>query len=399
MDSPTIGLLGPVHIAGFRPFLPDTCCSDDARSGSGGTPVTEIAVELLRRGRRVVVFTLDAGVAEERTLKGDRLTVHVGPYTPHRGRVYFARERRFLLGALRQERPEVLSAHWTYEFALAAIASGIPHVVTAHDAPWTILRHNFSPYRMVRTAMAYHASRMTQRMVAVSPYIARHLQRYGFHPGRIDVIPNGLPAELLRCGDRRDADGVLRFAAIFNGGWDGLKNGQTLIRAFSIARARLPDARLAMIGEQCEPDGNAQRWADARGLGDGVDFLGRRPHAEVMDILARRTDILVHPSLEESFGMPLIEAAAAGVAVIAGRSSGAVPWVIGGDACGILVDIRSPRAIADAMVRLALDEAGRRALAGTARARARERFDIATVVDRYEAIFAQLCAAVPPVRS
>jgi hypothetical protein len=37
--------------------------------------------------------------------------------------------------ALQREQPDILSAHWTYEFAAAAIATGIPHVVTAHDAP------------------------------------------------------------------------------------------------------------------------------------------------------------------------------------------------------------------------------------------------------------------------
>jgi len=397
MDGPTIGILGPTSIADLRRFLPDTIPAD-VPMGSGGTPVTQIAAELLRRGRRVVVFTLDAGITSDRTLEGDRLRIRIGPYTAHRGRVYFARERRFLLEAIRQERPDVLSAHWTYEFALAAIASGIPHVVTAHDAPWTILGYNPIAYRMVRTAMAYHASRLTRRMVAVSPYVARHLRRYGFHSGPIEVIPNGLPAAAAPAG-RREADGIKRFAGIFSGGWESFRNGPTLLRAFAIARRSVPGAQMAMIGGQCEPGGPADLWAGVHGLRAGVEFLGHRPHAEVMDILARRVDVLVHPSLEESFGLPLIEAAAVGVPAIAGRASGAVPWVLGDGACGVLVDVRSPDALAEAMVGLAVDDARRRALAAKAGAMVRDRFDIAAVVDRYEAIFAELCAATSPGRT
>lgn len=392
MDSPTIGILGPASLAGLRRFLADGCQADIPMA-SGGTPVTQIAAELLRRGRRVVVFTLEPGIAAGRTLEGDRLRIRIGPYTAHRGRVYFARERRYLLDAIRQERPDVLSAHWTYEFALAAIASGIPHVVTAHDAPWTILGYNPIPYRIVRTAMAYHASRLTRRMVAVSPYVARHLQRYGFHSRPIEVIPNGLPASPTPGGGRREADGVKRFAGIFSGGWESFRNGPTLLRAFAITRRRVPEATLAMIGEQCEPGGPADRWADRHGLRAGVEFMGHRPHAEMMDTLARRVDVLVHPSLEESFGMPLIEAATVGVPTIGGRASGAVPWVLDGGACGVLVDVRSPNALAEAMVDLAVDDARRCALAANARAMVHDRFNIAAVVDRYEAIFAELCAA------
>ena len=398
MDSPIIGILGPVDIAGLRRYLPDSCFRADSPKGSGGTSVTQIAAELLRRGRRVVVFTLD-GITGDRTLEGDRLRIRIGPYTAHRGRAYFARERSYLMEAIRQERPDVLSAHWTYEFALAAIASGVPHVVTARDAPWTILRHNPIPYRLVRTAMAYHASRLTRRMVAVSPYIAHHLRRYGFHSRHIEVIPNGLPADPRRGGERREADGVTRFASIFSGGWDGFRNGPTLLRAFAIARRRVPDARLVMIGEQCEPDGPADRWASAHGLQTGIAFLGRRPHAEVMDILARQVDVLVHPSLEESFGMPLLEAAAVGVPAIAGRSSGAVPWVLEAGLRGVLVDVRSPDALAEAIVDLTIHADRRQALAMNASTLVRDRFDLATVVDRYEAIFNELHSTPPAGRA
>lgn len=395
--GPVIGIVGPVSLAAFRDHLPAGCLDGDVPLGLGGTAVNPIVVELLRRGRRVVVFSLDESIADERIFEGERLKICVGPYTRHRGRVYFRKERGYLLDAIRRERPDVLSAHWTYEFALAAIVSGIPHVVTAHDAPWTILRLNFIPYRMVRTVMAYHACWRARRLVAVSPHIARHLRRWGFHAGPIDVIANGLPDDPARTRRDRAPDGAFRFAGIFSGGWDGVKNGRTLLAAFAILRRSQPIARLAMIGGQCEVDGPAARWAADNGIADGIDFLGPMPHAEVMDFLCRRVDILVHPSIEESFGLPLIEAMAVGVPVIAGRYSGAVSWVLDDGAYGVLVDVRSASALVAAMHSLYRDDCGRRAMAGRASVMVRERFHIRAVVDRYEAVFAELLK--PAVKS
>lgn len=393
---PVIGIVGPVSPAMFRDHLPPGCLdADDAPPGLGGTSVNLIVLELLRRGRRVVVFSLDPSITEERIFEGERLKLCLGPYTRRPGRAYFRQERRYLLEAIRRERPDALSAHWTYEFALAAIASGIPHVITARDAPWTILRFNFIPYRMVRTVMAYHVCRQARRVVAVSPYIARHLRRWGFHTGPIEVIPNAFPDDPAVMRRDRAPDDVFRFAAVLSGGWDGLKNGRPLLEAFAALRRSLPDARLAMIGGQCEAGGPAAQWAVDHDAAEAVDFLGHMPHTAVMEFLSRRVDVLVHPSLEESFGMPLVEAMAVGVPVIAGRYSSAVPWVLDNGTCGVLVDVRSATALAAAMEALYRDDVGRRTMAERAYAMVQARFHIRAVVNRYEAVFAELTAASP----
>lgn len=390
MNKQSIGVLGPVSLPDFRDIFPTHLSTDGNLRGLGGPPVHFHTRELLRRGYRVVLFTFDTNIDEELVLETDHLKICVLPYTRHRGRTYFKRERQYLLRALRREQPDILSAHWTYEFALAAIASGIPHVVTAHDAPWRILRHNFIPYRMVRTVMAYHVGRLAQRMVAVSPSIADHLHRFGLRSGAIDIIPNGLPPALAQPFIPRKPRAFPTFGSLFSGGWQGTKNGGKLIEAFALLRRDEPQARLLMIGEQCDPAGPAAMWARSHGMDAGIEFIGRHSHADVMAFLAREIDILVHPSLEESFGMTLVEAGIAGVPVIAGRNSGAVPWVLGQGQYGMLVDIRSPEAMAQAMLELGRNDAGRRQMGEAARVAVWERFDITRTMDRYEEIFVQL---------
>ena len=102
--------------------------------------------ELLARGHSVVVFGLAQDLEAPRTLEGTRLRVHLGRYRSHgRARDFFASERSDLLNAMANDPCDVIHAHWTYEFALAALASNQPTLVTAHDAPFSVLR--LAPFR------------------------------------------------------------------------------------------------------------------------------------------------------------------------------------------------------------------------------------------------------------
>jgi len=68
----------------------------------------------------------------------------VSPMRPrprHRALDLFAAERAGVRQAMEEDPCDLIHAQWTYEFALAALATGQPTLVTAHDAPWRVLRH------------------------------------------------------------------------------------------------------------------------------------------------------------------------------------------------------------------------------------------------------------------
>jgi glycosyltransferase involved in cell wall biosynthesis len=79
----------------------------------------------------------------------------------------------------------------------------------------------------------------------------------------------------------------------------------------------------------------------------------------------------VAPTLEESFGMTVLEAMARSVPVVGGHSSGAVPWLLDFGRAGELTDVRRPERIADTVVTLAGNPRHRQRLgpAGLERAR------------------------------
>lgn len=388
----TLGMAGPVAIHDLADYLDDPQrVRTSAPRGLGGSPVVLLVKELLRRGRSIKLFTLDFSVSSEVVLRGDRLSIFVGPYRKrprYRAMDCFAVERKYLAKAMAREKPDVLHAHWTYEYALGALATGLPHVITAHDAPLNILRlFHFHPYRMVRLLMAYRVLRRARRVTAVAPYVAEHLARFHFHARPIAIVPNGMPHELFNVAvaPRENAEDVV-YATVLNG-WGGLKNGQVAIEAFALVRQRLPRARLVMFGTGHEPGGVGERWAQQRGLTDGIEFAGRIPYPTLMRRLAEEVDVLVHPALEEANCMAELETMALGIANIGGVRSGGVPWTLDFGKAGLLVDVTSPTAVAEAMLTLGEHAAVRVQWGQRGRASALERFHIARVADAYEELY------------
>jgi L-malate glycosyltransferase len=383
-------MLGPINVAEFREYLyPEFRCGD-LPTGLGGTPVNLLVKELIKRNRHVVVISLDPAVTDEVVLEGENLRICIGPFRPKRARDFFRVERDYLARTIRRERPSILHAQWTYEYALAAQISGIPHVITAHDAPINVLRLNFIPYRIARTLMAYRVLMRARIVISVSPYVAGHLRRFMCYRGPQQVVPNGMPNTLFeRMPVKRQARSVVTFMTILVG-WSARKNGHVAIQAFAQIRQHHASHRLIMVGAGYGPGESAERWATEHRMTEGIEFVGHAQYQHVIERLANEADVLVHPALEEAQPMVLIEAMALGVPVIGGRNSGGVPWTLGDGSGGALVDVTSPTALSAAMSDLACDAEKRELLGGRGRALAKGRFHISVVADAYEGIYERL---------
>lgn len=378
----TIGLMGPIDTAAFKDILPPPG-EYPYPKGLGGSPVNLLALELHRRGYNLILFSLDPSVESEITIKGERLTIHYGPFRAKRARDFFRLEIDWLRQKVLNHPCDFLHAHWTYEYALAAQASGLQHLVTAHDAPFNILRHNFIPYRIVRTLMASRAIWQTRYLSVVSPYVAEHLKTWMLYRRPTRVISNGMPQAIFNRGKPVQQDTAsLTFATILVG-WSGYKNGEAAIQAFALLRKSHPDCRLLMFGAGHGHNQAAEQWASNLDLQHGIEFVGQLPYEQLMQRLCNEVDILVHPALEEAQPMALIEPMAMGIPVIAGKHSGGVPWTLDNGNAGILVDITKPDEIAQAMLKLASNSAERQRIGQVGQTQARQRFHIRVVTDAY----------------
>lgn len=340
-----IAIVGPANPSEFSDFLP---AGSEIPRGMGGVPVNALVRGLLAAGQRVSLITGSSDATETLHIQGELLEVFIVPFrfrARSRALDFFAIERRHLAAAIAEAQPNIVHAHWTYEFALAAFQSQVsPVLVTAHDAPYTILRHMPNAYRFVRAVMAISARLKTKNLTAVSPYLARAWRQELAYCRPIKVIPN--PVIPLR------TDSSLRSSSplVLGVGNDGkLKNFKALLRAFSQVLAQCPSAQLRLVGPGLDDSGQLASWARQRGSGVGVTFVGPVDRAELAKEFSHAT-VFCHPSLEESFGMVLVEALQAGLPVVAGQKSGGVPWVLFDGQAGRLVNVKDPASIADGII-------------------------------------------------
>lgn len=392
-----IGIAGPISKESIA-HLVDGNVRGFPRGYSGAPLLGTQIGALIERGHSITAYTtsFDLPLSERVTATGDRFKITFCPARPrafrygdgHWGRAAdaFKLERIALRRAMQDDAPDLVHAHWSYEFAMAAMESGMPHLVTCHDAPQVVLSYAPNLYRLVRYFMARRVLNRACHLTAVSPYLKQKIARYARVP--ITVIPNPLPAHPahLDVSGRQYDPAHPRVAMVLNG-WGALKNPKPALRAFALLRRRFPAAELSIMGSDYGPGGKAKAWAQSKGLTEGVHFMGPQPHPALLAKLGD-SDLLLHPSLEETFSMSIAEAMSLGVPVVGGQASGAVPWVIGDG--GRLVDVRSEQAIAQAAIDLLSDSQKLAVLSAQAGENALARFSVDAVAAAYENAYQQV---------
>jgi phosphatidylinositol alpha-mannosyltransferase len=216
-------------------------------------------------------------------------------------------------------------------------------------------------YAYFRPAISYWWPRI-QGKIAVSPAALSLVERY--FEDHYEIIPNGVNYQQFATPvppfpDFKDG----KLNVLFLGRLEKRKGLPYLLQAYAQVKARLPESRLIIVG----PDGGMQAGAEAfvrrEGLTDVV-FTGYVPDVDKLRYY-RTADVFCAPNTgNESFGVILLEAMAAGTPVIASNIEG-FAYVVGHEQEGLLVPPRDATALADALVQLLADadrrqEMGRR---------------------------------------
>ena len=301
---------------------------------------------------------------------------------------------RNLARQLRTGRYAVLHTHEYKTTLLGGIAArrarGVHWLATDH----ALFTADSLRKRLYR-ALEVMALRRAECVIVPSEFQKRRLLREGMPKERITVIPNGVDVASLRsqAADRRAtrralgvADGTPVLLTV--GRLEPEKGHRYLLRALPRLLAAHPRLRLWLAGEGslCEA---LRREAARLGLADAVDFLGYR--ADVPSLLAA-CDLLVVPSLEESFCRALLEAMALGRPVVAARVGGIPEVAVEGETAW-LVPPADPEALAETIAEALArpEEAARRGEAGARRAR--ECFQISAMVAGFAQVYQRVLAS------
>ena len=219
--------------------------------------------------------------------------------------------------------------------------------------PFVMTVHDLVPVRWPETMPGWHrryTGRFIHKMLDAADRIIAPSQDTAddlnalLHvpPERIRVVPNGVDAQFF--GTPLSAPVERAPYVLFVGTPEPRKNLARLVSAMAILRKRGFSENLVVVG--------AGGWGDGIPPGPAIHQIGRVTDEELHTLYTNAT-CLALPSLHEGFGLPALEAMAAGTPVVAGRS-GALPEVTGGAA--VLVDPESATAIADGIERAAAEK-------------------------------------------
>jgi glycosyltransferase involved in cell wall biosynthesis len=212
--------------------------------------------------------------------------------------------------------------------------------------------------RLYRQMNYPRSVRLADAVIINSESLRSEVLRYlNVDPAKLRLINEAVDHDLFTPGDIALARthvasyGVTKPYVLFVSSLWSYKNCDGLLRAWKIARNELSGSQLAIVGAGRDERYVAELHALVAelGIGDDVVFVGGVPLEETVNFY-RAADAFVYPSLNETFGLPILEAMACGCPVVTSDVS-AMPETAGGAA--LLADPKAPESLAQAIIEAA----------------------------------------------
>ena len=359
--------------------------------GGSGAVATELGIGLAARGHEVHFISY----AQPFRLSGFHERVYFHEVELERYPLFETSHYTLALAAAIHDTAvrqglDIVHVHYAIPHATSAwiaremLDSDLPLVTTLHGTDVTLVGRHPSFRAITRFSIM-----RSQGITAVSRFLKDVTVRdFEVPKERVQVIPNFVDTELFRprenAARRRvfapGGEKILMHVSNFR----PVKRVPDVIDVFAGVRREMP-CRLVMVGDGPDRPRAAQR-AMERGVERDVVFLGK--HASVEELLPC-ADLFLMTSESESFGLAALEAISCGVPVV-GYRAGGLPEVITHGENGLLVPVRDVEEGATAAACLLGSEELWRRFSEAGRQEAVERFAVARVLPRYEALYEAL---------
>jgi glycosyltransferase involved in cell wall biosynthesis len=192
------------------------------------------------------------------------------------------------------------------------------------------------------------AVRKVNRVITISEYARQQILRLGLVPvDKVKVIPHGKPVDAKIVEDAGELERVSKLFLLKKNFVlaDALKNPGVIVRAWE----RLPETLRRDKEIVFYSRSDAVRPEVHKGIEAGIAKFILRPSRKELNALYSMAKVFIFPSWIEGFGIPLLEAMACGVPIIA-SDRGAIPEVL--DHAGLIIDAEDDAALAEHLVTL-----------------------------------------------
>jgi len=240
-------------------------------------------------------------------------------------------------------KPDILHAQVLipagYATAMLGKRIGVPVLITEHASYFERFFRDWSaPY----TKKAVESG---ARITCVGNYMVALFEKLGV---QAQVLPNTVDCNVFSGPKAPKTDSTIRFATLC-----ALREGKGIevaVQALSrlSKEEKLTDFTYTVIGDG-DKRALYQAAAQQAGIAERTSFVGQKNHQQIAEIFAH-TDILLMPSDKETFAIPVIEAAAAGVPVVCTRCGGPEGFLTADSA--EFCDVQDVPGMADAIMRM-----------------------------------------------
>jgi L-malate glycosyltransferase len=374
---------------------------DTAQTWRGGQNQVLITVNGLRQiGQHAALVAHPNGELRRRAAEGLELI----PLVPRTEMDLAAAWR--LSRVIRRLQPDVLHAHDPHGVAMAALAlslrsgsksgGAVPPLVASRRVDFHLKGNSFSRWKY----------RQVDCFVAASEAIRQMLIADGVPPERTTTVHEGIDLSHVEAAAPVDVRAAfwLPHGAPVVGNVAALvphKGQRHLVEAAHLVVREMPDVRFVILGEG-ELREPLERQVRDYHLEKHVLLPGFR--TDVIGCI-KGFDLFAMSSVTEGLGTSLLDAMACARAIVATRTGG-IPEIVEDGVNGRLVPPRDHAAMAQAIVSLLRDEAGRRRMGEAGDARVRARFTVERMVEETAAVYARVAGtphvtdtANPPVRA
>ena len=346
----------------------------------GGTElhILNLSEQLVRRGHNVTIACRPGRWVEERAQALGLPTIPVTVERLH-DRQDLPALRRFL----RENRTDVLHAHWSLDMIVPPVAGLLERT------PVRVLsRHMPHPLKS-RAGGWIYSNILFSRVITVSESVRQTLIGSGMSPGRVETIHHGTDVEafaettMTPVESRRQMgipDEALAVGIV--GRIASEKGHQYLFEAAKILGDRYP-LRYVVIGDGHD-EAAVRQMAQDMGLGDKVIFTGFRADA---NNAISALDIVAVPSIWAEPCSAVVQQGMALRRPVIGTRAGGTPEMIVEDETGLLVPVADAAALAGAIARLAGDAGLRRRMGAAGRSRVEAHFSLSVMTDKVEALY------------
>jgi glycosyltransferase involved in cell wall biosynthesis len=365
--------------------------------GMGGAGLKDPESESIRRhleyARRVeghidlIVNSRGLGVSDYGALTVYRTGVGQGRYLP-------AAYRQARVAA-RLHPPDLITSQDPFATALAGFWAR-----RALRRPLLVQNHScflFNRYWIAERPLTFRALHLLARFLLPRADAWRvvntaerkiYVDRLGLPADQVRVLP--VPCDLAAFAQERAVDSAARARnrlALPEGTpvilWAGrpvkFKRLPILFRAFAEIRKSFPEAKLVIAGRKDLAQEDLDRDAEDAQLGDSLVWLGELTHSDLAGMYSA-ADVFLYPSIYEGFGRVMVEAGAAGLAVVATATAGARDIIRDGET-GYLVPIEDASALASRASDMLARADLRARMGDAARTRIRNQFDPGRLFD------------------